>query len=43
VEVETTDLSRRSAAEADGVVFFVFIGSQFNTERFDTPGDCLLI
>jgi hypothetical protein len=44
-------LSRRSAAKVDvgelettdGVAFFVFIGSQFNTERFTAPGDCLLI
>jgi hypothetical protein len=27
----------------DGVVLFVFIGSQFNTERFGALGDCLLI
>jgi hypothetical protein len=25
------------------LVVFVFIGSQFNTERFIAPGDCLLI
>jgi len=40
---ETTVAGVGELGTTDGVRFFVFIGSQFNTERISAPGDCLLI